>query len=161
MGSGENSDQIAVALQRDGDFGARIRLAGHVVRVASDVGSVVHFAGGCDVPDHSIAYLDAMALAVNGAAANPGQHEFRLFRIAEKDIDFDATQRRRHLVHDPRNEFFDVESGGDPLREFLQTHQFGEFFRGRLKEKADCRNQNLRADWWTRRNPPAGDCNSL
>ena len=65
MGSGENSDQIALALQRDGDFGARIRLAGHVVRVATDVGSVVHLASGRDVSHHSGAHLEAMALAVN------------------------------------------------------------------------------------------------
>jgi hypothetical protein len=53
MGSGENSDQIAFALQRDGDFGARIRFAGNVVRVARDVWGVMHFACGRDVTDHS------------------------------------------------------------------------------------------------------------
>ena len=84
MGSGENSDQIALALQRDGDFGARIVLAGHVIGVLSDVGGVVHFARGRHVPHHSFTNRHAMALAVNRAAADSGQHEFRLLGIAQK-----------------------------------------------------------------------------
>jgi hypothetical protein len=67
-----------------------------------------------------------MSLAMNGAAANAGQHKFRRFRIAEKYVDFDAAERGRNLIDDPRNEFFNVESGGNPLREFLQAHQFRE-----------------------------------
>src|SRR5271170_4820453 len=117
MGSGENSDQFAVALQGDGDFGARIGLAGQVIRVARDVGSVVHFAGRRDVPHHSGAHLDAMALAVNAAAANAGQYEFGLLRIAQVEVDFDAAERRGNLVNDSRNEVFNVESGSDALRE--------------------------------------------
>jgi hypothetical protein len=84
MGSGENSDQIAFALQRDGDFGTRIVFARHVVRVASDVGGVVHFARGRHVPHHSFTNGHAMALAVNRAAADSGQHEFLLLGIAQK-----------------------------------------------------------------------------
>ena len=124
MGSGEHSDQFALASQRDGDFGARIRLAGHVVGVASDVGGIVHFASGRDVSHHSGAWLEVMALAVNAAAANSGQYEFRIFRVAEIQVDFDAAERCRNLVDDPRNQFFDVESGGDPLCELLQAYQF-------------------------------------
>src|SRR5713101_1079958 len=119
MGSGEDSDQIALALQRDGDFGARIRLAGHVVRVASDVGCVVHLARGCDVPHHSGAYLEAMALAVNTAATNAGQYEFGMFRVAEVQVDFDAAERGGNLIDDPRHEFFNVEGGGNALRKLL------------------------------------------
>ncbi len=109
MGSGENSDQIALALQRDGDFGARIVLAGRVVGVASHVGGVMHFARGRYVPHHSFTQWDAMALAVNRATANSGQHEFRLVRIAEEYVDLDAAERGCDLIHDPRNQFFDVE----------------------------------------------------
>src|SRR5258708_40206490 len=126
MGSGEDSNQIALALQRDGNFGARIRLAGYVVRVTSDVGSIVHFASGRDVSHHSVAYPEAMALAINAAAANAGQYEFRMFRVAKIQVDFDAPERGRNLIDDPRNQFFNVESRGNPFREFLQAHQFGE-----------------------------------
>jgi hypothetical protein len=124
MGGGENSYHIALALQRDGNFRARIRLAGHIVGVASDVGSIVHFASGRDVSHHSGAFLEAMSLAVNAAAVNAGQYELILFRVAEIKVDFDTAERCRNLIDDPRNEFFKVESGGDPLCEFLQAHQF-------------------------------------
>src|SRR5208283_2501444 len=113
MRGGENSYQIALALQRDGDLGARVRLAGHIVRVAIDVGSIVHFARGRDVSHHSGAFLEAIALVVNGAAASAGQYEFILFRIAEIKVDFDTAERLRNLIDDPRNELFKVESGGD------------------------------------------------
>src|SRR5271169_145944 len=132
MRSGENSDQFAIALQRDGDFGARIGLAGHVVGVAGDVGSVVHLASGGDVPHHSGTYLDAMALAVNAAAANAGQYEFRLLRVAQIEVDFDTTERRGNLVDDSGNEVLNVESGGDALRELLHAHQFGDPVCGRF-----------------------------
>src|SRR5208282_789562 len=135
MRGGENSDQFAFALQRDGDFGARIGLAGHVVGVTRDVGSVVHLASGGDVPHHSRTHLDAMALAVNTAAANAGQYEFRLFGIAQIEVDFDATERRGNLVDDPRNEVLYVESGSDALRELLQAHQFGDPECGRIGER--------------------------
>jgi len=124
MGGGENSYQIALALQRDRNFRARARLAGHIIGVASDVGSIVHFASGRDVPHHSGAFLEVMALVVKGAAVNADQYEFILIRIAEIKVNFDTAERRRNLIDDPRNEFFKVESGGDPLREFLQAHQF-------------------------------------
>ena len=55
---------------------------------------------------------------------NAGQHEFRILRIAKIQVDFDAAERLRNLIDDPRNEFFKVESGGDPLRKLLQAHQF-------------------------------------
>ena len=132
MGSGENSDQLALALQRDGDLGTRIRLASHVVRVASDVGRIVHFASGRDVPHHSVAWLEVMALAVNGAASNPGQYESRLLRVAQVEVDFDAAERRRNFVYDSRNEFFNVKSGRDALREFLHAHQFCDPVCGRF-----------------------------
>jgi hypothetical protein len=147
MGSGENSDQIALALQRDGDFGARIGLAGHVVRIASDVGSVVHFAGGCDVAHHSGAFFEVMALAVNAAAANAGEYEFRLFRIAKIEVDFDAAERVCNLIDDPRNQFFEVESGGDALREFLQAHQFGEPSLGRFRERLAEKPKSVKGRW--------------
>jgi hypothetical protein len=67
-----------------------------------------------------------MALAMNGAAANAGKYKPRLLGIAQIDVDFDAAERGRNLIDDPRNEFFNVESGGNPLCEFLQTHQFRE-----------------------------------
>jgi hypothetical protein len=86
----------------------------------------MHFACGRDVPDHSGAYLEAMALAVHGAAANAGQYEFRSFRIAQIDVDLNAAERGGNLVDDPRHEFFNVEGGGNPLREFLQAHEFRE-----------------------------------
>src|SRR5216683_6652120 len=114
---------MAFALQWDGDFGERVRLTGYVVGVEGDVGSVVHFACGRDVPHHSGPYLEAMALAVNTAAANASQHEFRMFRVAEIEVDLNAAERGRYFIHDPRNEFFDVESRGDSLREFLQAHE--------------------------------------
>src|SRR5216683_2560249 len=117
---------MAFALQWDGDFGERVRLTGYVVGVEGDVGSVVHFACGRDVPHHSGPYLEAMALAVNTAAANASQHEFRMFRVAEIQVDLDAAERGRNLVNDPRHEFFNVEGGGNPLREFLQAHEFRE-----------------------------------
>src|SRR5271169_2210373 len=132
MGSGENSDQFTIALQGDGDFGARIGLAGHVVGVAGDVGSVVHFASGGDVPHHSGAELEVMAFAVNAAATNAGQYEFGLRRIAQIEVDFDATERRGNLVNDARNEVFNVEGGGDALRELLHAHQFGDPVCGRF-----------------------------
>ena len=135
MRSREHSHQIALALERDRDFRTRILLAGHVVRVASDVGSVVHLPGGRDVPHHPRTQLNAMALAVNGAAANASQYEFRMCRIAEKDVDFDAAERRRHFIDDPRNEFFNVESRGNALREFLQAHQFRELLLGCFRER--------------------------
>ena len=84
----------------------------------------MHFAGGRDVSHHSGAQLEAMALAVNGAAANAGQYEFGMFRIAEIEVDFDAAERGRDFVDDPRDQFFNIESGGNPMREFLQAHQF-------------------------------------
>jgi hypothetical protein len=65
-----------------------------------------------------------MALVENGAAASAGQYEFILFRIVEIQVDFDAAERCRNLIDDPRNEFFKVESGGDPLRKLLQAYQF-------------------------------------
>src|SRR5229473_8163166 len=143
MGSGENSDQMALALQWDGDFGARIRLTGYVVRVASDVGSIVHFASRRDVSHHSVAYPEAMALAINAAAANAGQYEFRMFRVAKVQVDFDAAERCRNLIDDPRHEFFNVEGGGNPLREFLQADEFREpergCFRGELAGDAEVR----------------------
>src|ERR1700694_3547870 len=135
MRSGEDSDQIAFALQWDGDFGARVRLAGDVVRVASDVGGVVHFACGGDVPDHSLAYLEAMTLAVNTAAANSGQYKARLLGIVQVDVDLDAAERSPNLIGDPRNQFFNVQSGGNPLCELLQTHQFREPLRGCFWER--------------------------
>src|SRR5208282_5038522 len=135
MGSGENSDQFALALQRDGDFGAGIGLARHVVGVEGDVGSVVHLASDGDVPYHSGAHLDAMALAVNAAAANAGQYEFRLFGVAQIEVDFDAAERRGNLVNDSRNQVVDVESGGDALRKLLQAHQFGDPDGGRFEQR--------------------------
>ena len=92
MRSGEHSYEIALALQRDRDLGARIRLARHIVRIESDVGGVVHLTGGRDASDHSGAFLEAMALAVKGAAANAGQHKFRFVALAQIQIDFDATE---------------------------------------------------------------------
>ena len=68
----------------------------------------MHFACGRDVPDHSGACLEAMALAVKTAAANAGQYEFRIFRVAKVQVDFDATERGRNLIDDPRHEFFNV-----------------------------------------------------
>jgi hypothetical protein len=65
-----------------------------------------------------------MALAVNAAAVNAGQYELILFRVAEIEVDFDTAERCRNLIDDPRNEFFKVESGGDPLRKLLQAYQF-------------------------------------
>jgi hypothetical protein len=53
----------------------------------------MHFAGGRDVSHHSGARLQAMALAVNRAASNPGQHELRVLGITEIEIDFDAAER--------------------------------------------------------------------
>jgi hypothetical protein len=104
----------------------------------------VHFASGRHVSHHSGAFLEAMALVENGAAASAGQYEFILFRIVEIQVDFDAAERFRNLIDDPRNEFFKVESGGDPLREFLQAHQFrypesGGCFRYRRAGKIEIR----------------------
>ena len=93
----------------------------------------MHFASGGDVSDHSGAQLEAMALAVEGAAANAGQHEFRLFRIAEINVDFDAAEGRCNLIGDPRDQFFNVESRGDPLGKFLQAYQFHDPERRRVR----------------------------
>jgi hypothetical protein len=73
---------------------------------------------------HSDAFLEVMAPVVNGAAVNTDQYEFILFRIAEIKVNFDTAERCRNLIDDPRNEFFKVESGGDPLRKLLQAYQF-------------------------------------
>ena len=135
MGSGEHSDQFAVALQRDGDFGARVRLAGDIVGVASNVGGVVHFSGGRDVSHHSGAELEVMALTVNAATANAGQYEFRLLGIMQIEVDFDATERSGNLVNDSRNEVFNVERGGDALREFLHAHKFRDPECGRFGQR--------------------------
>lgn len=65
-----------------------------------------------------------MALVINAAAADPGQHEFLLFRVAKIEVNLDTAERSGDLINDPRNEFFQVEGGGNALREFLQPHQF-------------------------------------
>ena len=79
MRGGEHSDQVAFDLQRDGDFRARILLAGHVIRVASYVGGIVHLAGGGDVANHSLgADFQPVAFVVNAASANASEHKFSL-----------------------------------------------------------------------------------
>jgi len=44
-----------------------------------------------------------------------------LLRVAQVEVDFDAAERRRNFVYDSRNEFFNVKSGRDALREFLHA----------------------------------------
>ena len=105
MGRRKNPHKVAFTLKRNGDFGTGIGLAGHVERIPGDVGSVVHFAGCRDVSDHSGAQWDAMPLAMDSAAANAGEYEFRLLGVAEKQIDFDAAQRGGNFVHNAGDEF--------------------------------------------------------
>src|ERR1700687_4647276 len=57
-------------------------------------------------------------------AANAGQYKIGILRGAKIEVDFDAAERCRNLIDDPRNQLFEVESGGDALCEFLQAHQF-------------------------------------
>jgi hypothetical protein len=126
MGSGEDSYQFAVALQRNGNFGAGVGLASEIVRVAGDVGSVVHFASLSDVADHSDAEFDAMAFAVDGTTAHSRQDEFGMLGIAEEQVDFDAAEGSGDFVHDAGNELFDVEGRGDAVSKFLQANEFGK-----------------------------------
>src|ERR1017187_2218628 len=135
MGSGENSDQFTFALQRNGNFGARTWLARHVVGVAGDIGSVVHFARDRDVSDHSFTHWNAMAPAMKGASPNAGKNEFILLRVLEIKVDLHAAERGCTLVDDPRDKLFDVESGGNALREFLQANQFRELQGGRFRRR--------------------------
>ncbi len=127
--------RFAVALQRDGDFGSGIGLAGQVIRIARDVGRVVHFAGGRDVSHHARANRETMTLAVNGTAANSGEYESWVLMIAKKKIDFDAAEGSGNFVHDTGDEFFNVESRGNTLGKFLQAHEFCELERRRFRER--------------------------
>jgi len=95
----------------------------------------VHLASGRDVSYHSGAWLEVMALVVNGAATNAFQYEFRTFRVAKIQVDFDAAERLCNLIDNPRNQFFKIESGGDPLCEFLQPHKFGDPECGRFGKR--------------------------
>lgn len=76
-----------------------------------------------------------MAFAVNAAASYACQYEVRLVGIAQIKIDFDTAKRSSDLVDDSRNEFFDVERGGNAVRKFLQTHQFRELLLGRFRHR--------------------------
>ena len=55
-----------------------------------------------------------------------------MFGVAKVQVDLDTAERSGNLIDDPRNEFFNVEGGGNALRELLQTHQFGKLLRGRV-----------------------------
>jgi hypothetical protein len=68
----------------------------------------VHFARFGDVADHSSTDFEAMTLAVEGAATYSGQHQFRALGVAEEQINFDAAQGIRNLIHDSGDEFFQV-----------------------------------------------------
>jgi hypothetical protein len=57
-----------------------------------------------------------------------------MFRVAKIQIDFDATERCGDLIDNSRNEFLEIESGGDALRKFLQAHQFRHPESGGLRQ---------------------------
>src|ERR1700686_259697 len=129
MRCGKNSHQFALASQRNRDFRTRIRLARKVVRIARNVGGVMHLASRGDVANHPFANSNAMAFAVNRAAANPCQYEVSVLRVAKEYIYLYTAERRPPLVNNPRNKFVQFQGGGNPLRELLQAHQFGKLLR--------------------------------
>jgi hypothetical protein len=53
----------------------------------------------------------------------------------EIKVDLHAAERGCNLVDDPRDKLFDVESGGNALRELLQANQFRELQGGRFRRR--------------------------
>jgi len=110
MGGGEDSDELFVYQQGDGDFEERGLLAWEVVRVFSDVWRVSHLAGGRSISDQSfLAQFQAMTLVMHGATVDASQDEFLAGRFVEVDVCFDQTEGARYLIHYAIDKFIQIE----------------------------------------------------